>query len=69
MLGRLDFCEKWIMWIKAWLESSSPSMSINGSPTKEFHPQKGLCEGDPLAPFFFLLWLKVWQGCQRKQSS
>ena len=53
MLGRLGFCDKLILWIKAFLESATVSVLINGSLTKEFSPLKGLRQCDPLAPFFF----------------
>jgi len=55
MLGRLGFSEKWISWIKACLESASMSILVNGSPTKEFIPKKGLRQGDLLASFLFLI--------------
>jgi len=42
MLGRLGFYEQWIVWIKSCLKSASVSVLVNGSPTKEFVPQKGL---------------------------
>jgi len=45
MLGRLGFCEKWIEWIKNYLESSSIFVLVNGSSTTEFKPKKGLRQG------------------------
>jgi len=59
MLGRLEFCKKWISWIKLYLESTSVSVLVNGSPTRDFFPKKGLRQGDPLALFLFL---KAAQG-------
>ena len=63
--GRLGFCDKWISWIKACLESSFVSVLVNGSPTKEFIPHKGLRQGDPLAPFLFLIAAEALAGVSR----
>ena len=55
MLSRLGFCTKWRQWIAACLQSASISILVNGSPTKEFAPTRGLRQGDPLAPLLFNL--------------
>ena len=66
MMGRLGFCGKWIDWIKNCLESSSISVLVNGSPTTEFKPMKGLRQGDPLAPFLFLIAAEGLAGVVRQ---
>ena len=40
-------------------------MLVNGSPTKEFVPSKGLRQGDPLAPFLFLIVAEGLAGVVR----
>lgn len=69
MLGRLGFCDKWIPWIRSCLESASKSVLVNGSPTKEFSPSKGLRQGDPLAPFLFLIVAEGLAGVSRNAES
>lgn len=59
MLHRMVFDNKWCKWMKAFFESNSISVLVNESPTEEFVAQKGLKQGDLLAPFLFL---KVVEG-------
>jgi len=65
MLERLGFCGRWVGWIRACLESSSVSVLVNGSPTQEFKPRKGVRQGDPLAPFLFLVVAEGLAGVVR----
>ena len=53
MLDRLGFCLRWRKGIIACLQSATISILVNGSPTKEFAPTRGLRQGNPLAPLFF----------------
>jgi len=66
MLERLGFCGRWIGWIRACLESSSVSALVNGSPTQEFKPRKGLRQGDPLTLFLFFIVAEGLAGVVRK---
>jgi hypothetical protein len=55
VLRRFGFGEKWIKWIKACVCAGNLSVLVNGSPTREVNIARGLKQGDPLAPFLFLL--------------
>lgn len=54
-MGRMGFTRKWISWMEACVYSSSMSIRVHGSPTKDFQVKRGLHQGDPLSPFMFLL--------------
>ena len=65
MLRRFGFSSRWIKWIEG-IKSMSISVLVNGSPTTEFLPQKGIRQGDPLAPFLFNVVVEALSGLLRK---
>ncbi|KAJ9566155.1 hypothetical protein OSB04_002121 [Centaurea solstitialis] len=52
---QMGFGEKLRAWVKGCVCTAKVSVLINGSPTKEFKLGKGVRQGDPLAPFLFIL--------------
>lgn len=66
MLKRLGFYPKWIAWIQDCLKSASVSILINGSPLADFIPQRGLRQGDPLAPLLFNIVVEGLNGMMRE---
>ena len=66
MLRRLGLCPKWIKWVEGCLKSASISVLVNGSPSAEFIPQRGLRQGDPLAPLLFNIVAKGLNGLMRE---
>jgi len=68
MMKRLGFNSKWINLIKMCLSSATVSVLINGSPTNEFKPKRGLRQGNPLAPFQFVIVVEGLAGLVREAS-
>jgi len=68
MMRRMGFHSKWIAWIRGCLESTTISVLVNGSPTSEFKPTRGLRQGDPLAPFLFLVVVEGLAGLVRQAT-
>ena len=67
-LNRLGFLERWIKWVQGCLESATVSVLVNGCPTEEFRPTRGLWQGDPMAPFLFLVVAEGLAGLVRSAS-
>jgi len=66
MLHKMGFHNKWIRWIRGCMESATVSVLVNGSPTEEFKPKRGLRQGDPLASFLFLVVAEGLTGLVRQ---
>jgi len=60
-----SFCDKWVAWMKVCMFGKSMSIHVNGSQTEEINIQRGLKQGDVLAPLLFLIVTKGFSGLMR----
>ena len=66
IMSQMGFGSKWCSWINGCLSSATVSVLVNGSPTEEFHMERGLRQGDPLSPFLFLIIGEALQAMVRE---
>lgn len=55
MLRKMGFGDTWLKWMAALIFSSKMLVLVNGSPLKELVVEKGLRQGGPLSPIFFII--------------
>jgi len=65
MMKRVGMCDKWVRWMKTCVFRGNMSILVNGSPMEEINVETGLKQGDPLAPFLFLLVAEGFSGLMK----
>ena len=73
MVQKLGFGESWINLVLECISTPTYLVLINGSPKGFFSSSRGLCQGDLISPYIFLLWvgLSSWltRSLQAKRLS
>lgn len=59
MLVNFGFGDRWITWMKACVTAARISILVNGFPTSEFNPERGLRQGILCYFSYLSLWLRV----------
>ena len=47
--------DEFIRWIKLLFDYATTAVNLNGSPSRSFKVERGVRQGCPLAPYFFLI--------------
>lgn len=66
VMKKMGFRRLWMQWMETSVFSSHMSILVNGGPIVDFEVIKGLCQGDPLSSFLFVLVTEGLAGLIKK---
>ena len=66
VLLKLGFGSRRMEWIWRCISTAKFSVLVNGVPAGFFSSSKGLCQGDPLSPYHFVLGMEVLSALIRR---
>ena len=68
VMRRMGFQERWIELIMMCVTTVSYFVLINGEPIGRIVPSRGLCQGDPISPYLFLLYSEGLLAMLKKEE-
>ena len=66
LLKRMGFGVRWCRWIHTCISTVQFSVLFNGSPADFFGSLRGLRQGDPSSPLFFLVMMEVFSKMMKR---
>ena len=69
LLQKLVFHDRWAALMMECITTVSYSLLINGEPTGNIHPSRGVRQRDPLSPYLFLLCTEGLHGLIKQATS
>ena len=66
---KMGFHARWIQLMMMCITTASYSVLINGEPHGHITPTRGLCQGDPLSPYFFLMCTEGLHGLPSRAAN
>ena len=69
IMQKLGFLEKWIERVITCVTTTSFLILLNGKPYGNVTPSRGICQGEPLSPYLFLLCVKGFTSLLAKAKS
>lgn len=69
VIERMGFDKRWVHLVMGCVSTVSHSVIINGNPSIDFCPKRGLRQGDPISPYLFILCTEVFSNLIQMEVS